>query len=66
MTTWREHTVDVQLLLDAYQDELDKLVKINEKQDFSASGDAEFEAQKARVKDAKEAVIRAENRTVKP
>ena len=64
MNKWRDDTIAVELLLDAYQEELDRLVRINEKNDFSASGDAEFEAQKGRVKDAKEAVIRAENRQV--
>lgn len=65
MTTWREQTVDVEMLLDAYHEEVDKLIAINEKQDFTPAGDAEFEAQKALVKDAKEAVIRAENRVVR-
>lgn len=62
MTTWRKDLIDVELLLDAFHAELDKLMAISAKGDFSAKGDAEFEAQKARVKDAKEAVIRAENR----
>jgi hypothetical protein len=54
--------MSIEQLLETYEYELTQLVRINEKNDFSPAGDAEFERQKERVKDAKEAIIRASQR----
>lgn len=66
MTTWREHTVDVEIALDTYRAELKKLDEINAKNDWTAAGNEEFRRQSDQVWWAKEAVILAQNRTVKP
>ena len=52
----------IEELLKAYENELKKLVEINDRNDFSAAGDAEFLRQRETVKTAKEAIIRAQCR----
>jgi len=52
----------IEQLIDAFEHEYEKLVRINEKNDFSQRGEEEFQTQKQRVKDAKEAIIRASQR----
>jgi hypothetical protein len=59
--------MNIEKLYQEYQNELRKLVQINEKNDFSETGDAEFQKQRNRVDTAKYRLIFAEqkNRVVR-
>ncbi len=53
--------MDVERLYQEYQDELRKLVTINEKRDFSAEGESEYRIQYRTVEVAKRRVIAAQH-----
>lgn len=54
--------MDVERLYQEYQEEVRKLVAINEKHDFSAAGDAEYDRQSNRVATAKYRLVLAQKR----
>lgn len=53
---------EVELARQKYEDELKKLVEVNEKHDWSLSGDAEFYRQRENVYWAKCALVSAQGR----
>lgn len=51
---------EIERLLQMYQEEMKRLVEINQKRDYSAAGDFEFYAQSEKVYWMKAALVRAE------
>ncbi len=53
---------DIERLLQVYQDEMKRLIEINEKRDYSKQGDKEFHQQSENVFWAKNALVIAESK----